>query len=513
MGGEFAGGLLGGLARGVAVGRANQFQQQEFEQRSALLKEQTAKLKRRNAFLDDLKASENPEEQALFVSLMSEARQPTELQQIKAETARKQQEFLANIIEALSQAKQPPQAAPIQSVLPPQLPDPAGVTPEPEPQAGTPTPTPVAPAAFPGGPPVPAPPQAPARVPRGAAELAAARDVGLDEFQQRLEENARINRLLKQPGVAIGLEQAGVPVRSLLRRGPELGMLTGVRRPGFTGSFQVPFVRDTQTGEMRLDWPNAIQESERPVLKEVQIGPRGPTRLVPVDINTGEAIGLGLQTKPAEQLSTEELSKLDVPLPFGTTAEQAVGAGAKVLTTEERQQKFTLENVEVVLEKLDSMINETFVDGGMIEQIKTGAKQGFGFADFMKREDYAQYESLKEGLLASIYKAFGDKGQLSDGDLKRAKKLLPKGFPIPDTRERAQGKMANIRDLVADLGGRAPFSVPAKDRVPLRIIPAPPGTEQRLRANANIWMRDPETGREYRWNPVRNGVETRIVEL
>jgi len=162
-------------------------------------------------------------------------------------------------------------------------------------------------------------------------------------------------------------------------------------------------------------------------------------------------------------LRTEEGKKL----PVGTTGRQAQEKGAKSISAAEEALELGQRGAEAVLGRLDELVADVFPEGKFLARAMA-APGILGSLITQDDPNVALYESLRKGTLAPIIRAMGEKGTLAEGDVKRAIELLPKLFPIPDSKEVATQKLAQIREILSNVKGK-PGSTLSKEP------PPPPG--------------------------------------
>jgi hypothetical protein len=119
-----------------------------------------------------------------------------------------------------------------------------------------------------------------------------------------------------------------------------------------------------------------------------------------------------------------------------------------------------LREVRSVLDRLDELAPGAFaaVGPGVTGRV-VGGVQVKGQLSGQTNQDAVQFNSLAEGTLAPIIRALGEKGTLAEGDVKRARQLIPTlgaGLTgLPDTPETARNKLKQLRDLMLDIETRA----------------------------------------------------------
>ena len=176
------------------------------------------------------------------------------------------------------------------------------------------------------------------------------------------------------------------------------------------------------------------------VLKETQI-PKVGTDVESVALEIYDAPFSGLN-KPERANVQQELQKRRIEL---------AQAQAGVRTAAESKKRFT--PALATLEELERQAGTVFSATGPLSRILRAPQAQIGV---LLQADPAmvQFEALKGGTLATFVRIFGDVGALSEGDIDRAKNLMPKLLPIPDTREVALGKLKQLRKLIQEISQR-----------------------------------------------------------
>jgi len=102
---------------------------------------------------------------------------------------------------------------------------------------------------------------------------------------------------------------------------------------------------------------------------------------------------------------------------------------------------------KAVLSRLTELSKEIFKDDGFFERLKS-APQHMIESFTQSNPKIALLDSYIKGTLAPMIRSLGEKGSLSDTDVKRAMALMPTMFPIPDSKEVAMGKIKQINDIL-----------------------------------------------------------------
>lgn len=184
-------------------------------------------------------------------------------------------------------------------------------------------------------------------------------------------------------------------------------------------------------------------------------------------INIGDKLN---EPIPITQLDSIRLPNGSTP-PIGTTFQQAREAGATVLSVDEQKRNQQADQALGILGQL-----ETLAVGpeGVFNQVMPGIANRvasaitFGF-DMLEQKDprASQFADLSEATVAPFIKFLGESGALAQGDVDRALGLLPRVFPLPDTKEVATEKLAALRQII-ERGVRKLNAGPS-------IPPLPPG--------------------------------------
>jgi len=144
------------------------------------------------------------------------------------------------------------------------------------------------------------------------------------------------------------------------------------------------------------------------------------------------------------------------PPPPGTTLRQAREGGYIPVAVNKQNLQASAQGANAVLDRLNELSNRIFTAGpGVTDRLLLAGQRGWEYAS-QSNPDVALFESLKRGTLAPIIRSMGEKGTLAEGDVKRAIDLLPKMFPVPDSREVALTKLSQIRNILSEATGAKP---------------------------------------------------------
>lgn len=182
------------------------------------------------------------------------------------------------------------------------------------------------------------------------------------------------------------------------------------------------------------------------------------TELVPRDEQGNPVQGVAPIPKDIEgraldtPLSSNELSKFrnaegNLP-PVGSTPRDLKEGGFEAIVPDEQKAEVALRPALSVVDRLEELGEDIFSAESFGERLRRVPQLA---ADQLTQADanIALYTSTIEGTLAPIVKALGESGTLTDQDIKRVNGLLPKVFPVPDSREVAEQKFRQIREFLS----------------------------------------------------------------
>jgi len=194
-------------------------------------------------------------------------------------------------------------------------------------------------------------------------------------------------------------------------------------------------------------------------------------------------IGRGVNQTPQEDVQTQQAQMIDQPIeegqPYDMTSLSSAGPGQGTdIFSEDNIRSLILQDLQGNQGKnVDKLVKlyETFGGGGKpgksnattqkaltqsanglntLDQLESLYKEAGGGSNILQGsvqgitaglgadKNANIYNSQRSAAIASLAKAFGDSGTLSDGDIKRYDEMLPK---LTDTPEQAQGKFGVIR--------------------------------------------------------------------
>jgi len=145
----------------------------------------------------------------------------------------------------------------------------------------------------------------------------------------------------------------------------------------------------------------------------------------------------------------------------GTSQQQAEQQGYRRVSTEAKNRIDAAKGMKEVLVKLGDLMKQVFPKEGGLRERMTGAPSRMLGARTQYDPNAAQLESFINGTVAPIIRSFGEKGNLSETDVKRAINLMPK---ITDSADVAWGKFNNLIELINNIqasavGGRPGLSL------------------------------------------------------
>lgn len=237
----------------------------------------------------------------------------------------------------------------------------------------------------------------------------------------------------------IGQARVNPPISPFLGQAPQ-GALASLLEAAMTVPQSFPGFSPEML-RAKVSATNLIPEIQKPT----------PFPSVGTDV---EAVSLELTAKPFQFTSQPERAMVN------RVVQERALERARALTEASTGAKATQKAKEkfgppiATLEELERQANVVFTATGPISRLLKAPETAAGV---LLQADPAmvQFESLKGGTLATFVRVFGDVGALSEGDIQRAKNLMPKLLPVPDTREVALGKLKQLRDLIQEISRRS----------------------------------------------------------
>ena len=242
--------------------------------------------------------------------------------------------------------------------------------------------------------------------------------------------------------------------------------ITGISGPG-GHPHTIITPKDLPPGAKSMPSLGAFRESVKPEVITIET-PGGGKIEARVDPHTNTILGGGpkeggIRTKPDEidmdvPLTVQELLRFRDPVTgappkYGTTRRAAKQAGYLPVTTTEETQRMAEMGSDVILAQLETTAKKIFSAEGVLDRLLSIPKANWAVY-LQANTDAVLYESLKNGVLANIVRTLGEKGTLAEGDVERARALFPTYVPVPDTKEIAELKLKQLRDLMAEFQAR-----------------------------------------------------------
>lgn len=189
--------------------------------------------------------------------------------------------------------------------------------------------------------------------------------------------------------------------------------------------------------------------------------PGGGTKKVAVPNILGPSTpSLSIQTRPSKK--AKPIPESDLPLwintktletpKVGMSSEQAQAQGFKRITTGQRDKLDSIGSVGKILSKVENLMQDVFPKTETLLQRIGGAATRKAGAFTQTNTEAAKLEKLLNGTLAPIIRSLGEKGALSDGDVKRAISLFPR---LTDDADVAWGAIEQIKDIIAGARSQA----------------------------------------------------------
>jgi hypothetical protein len=185
--------------------------------------------------------------------------------------------------------------------------------------------------------------------------------------------------------------------------------------------------------------------------------PDGSTSKVPIDINSLNGGNSGINTKPAqEDMFVPEgekqnfIDKTTLSIPQGNVKYGDLNDEDRYVrvTSKQRDQVGAVQNAFTTLNEINDLAVNIFdqIDNEFGSRGKEGAKL---FINNFTQEnpDAITYQTLNSELVTLI-RAMGDVGAISDTQVNEATNLIPKMFPVPDSKDVAVSKMDKLFNVI-----------------------------------------------------------------
>lgn len=185
------------------------------------------------------------------------------------------------------------------------------------------------------------------------------------------------------------------------------------------------------------------------------VSPRQGSRARPLQVQ-----GINAQGKEVTFIidpTTDEVIR-EIPLPTSRTAAGQVDLAARKAAAVAGVKKETdpaIAGAFGVLDILEELSGRILKNEGLTKRIVSAPGMTYE-AMAQENPDIALYESISKGSLATVIRAMGERGALTEGDQQRALNLIPKVFPIPDRKDVASAKIGQIRKILQKAQGMEP---------------------------------------------------------
>lgn len=165
-------------------------------------------------------------------------------------------------------------------------------------------------------------------------------------------------------------------------------------------------------------------------------------------INIGDKLN---EPIPIAQIDSVRLPNGEA-VPIGTTFAQARDLGAQVQSPDEQKRRAQADAALGVLGELEELALGpsgvfTNVEPGFVNRAAAAITHALDMAT-QNNPESSRYEDLSKSTLAPFIKLLGESGALAEGDVSRALGLLPRNFPLPDTKQVAREKLRALREIV-----------------------------------------------------------------
>lgn len=184
--------------------------------------------------------------------------------------------------------------------------------------------------------------------------------------------------------------------------------------------------------------------------QEIVYTPKHP----PLSVGNQPAIGGGQKLKPPREdmlIPADDISKYrdaeGKPARLGMTFGQAQKEGFQPVSSGVETQIISQASANEILNTLEKSGKKIWSKGGAIGRaLKAPYILGNRIAQY--DPELSAYESFAQGTMAPLVRSLGEKGNLSDTDIKRAQKLIPLAS---DTEEVATKKIKQLKDWIGNV--------------------------------------------------------------
>jgi hypothetical protein len=151
-------------------------------------------------------------------------------------------------------------------------------------------------------------------------------------------------------------------------------------------------------------------------------------------------------------MSTSDLGNLRTPdggrMPIGTTKADAIAAGALPESGAEESMTLGMRNAKIILDQMQELSGKIGGAEGEWDRPYEALKMA-GKSVTQSDPNVAVYDGMRGGVLSLIVRALGEKGTLSDMDIKRAAQLIPSKYDTNPVREK---KFKAVSALISKIG-------------------------------------------------------------
>lgn len=281
--------------------------------------------------------------------------------------------------------------------------------------------------------------------PNTAGGLLSAEEAGDAQRQAQLATAASLLQASGPSQMPISFGQAlggGIMAGQAVQSGAMDSALTRRLLEAQIGNLQAPQEDRTITDLALLDALGLPRTEEGMARLSKARGSQGTT------INIGEKMA---EPIPINQLASVRLPDGSTP-PIGTTFGEAREMGATVQSAAEQQRSTQADAALGILGELEDLAigpDGVFasVEPGFINRAGAAVLHGIDMAT-QESGEVSRYHDMSRSTLAPFIKMLGESGALAEGDVSRALGLLPKTFPLPDTKEVATQKLKALREII-----------------------------------------------------------------
>uniref|UniRef100_A0A7V3JAQ2 Uncharacterized protein n=1 Tax=candidate division CPR3 bacterium TaxID=2268181 RepID=A0A7V3JAQ2_UNCC3 len=210
-----------------------------------------------------------------------------------------------------------------------------------------------------------------------------------------------------------------------------------------------------------------MSDKEKRNLERLAGYPRGFIDLLPEPAPTWETKTVGksllrinpitgetqlLYKEPEEPEEDEPLTYTEAEalgVPYGTTKKQARGLVPMSATA--RNTLLQIKQAQNIVKEIEDLTTKLDLPDSPIERLTKGANLRLG-ALLHTNVDAATFEARKEALLATLSRATGEKGVLTDKDIERIRTTMPS---LTDTKAVAKSKINQLRTLFKEFESTA----------------------------------------------------------